>query len=76
MATVRLISDRPNPIRYLVVFDSQTILDNSVMSVVERIPGLLDRPYFLCMKHREKNCHCVASVKAFREGAGLTDNEV
>lgn len=35
MATVRLISDRPKPIRYLVVFSYETILDNAVMSVVE-----------------------------------------
>jgi hypothetical protein len=73
MAGVRKINDFP--LRYLVTHTHRLRLDDCEMSVVEQMLPHPDRPYWLCMKHQDTCCACVAAVITERERIGLGDKE-
>jgi hypothetical protein len=70
VAGVRRIDEYP--IRYVVTFTHVKYLDDCELRVVERIPGLHERPYYLCLKHQQTDCKCVDAVHAYLATGGIT----
>jgi hypothetical protein len=63
------------PERYVVTHTHTQHLDDCEMRVVERIPGLHDRAYYLCLKHHQTDCKCVDEVLRHLAAGGITDTK-
>lgn len=70
MAGVRKLAGYPE--QFVVTHTHLKYLDDCELRVVERIPGLHDRPYYLCLKHQQTDCKCVDAVHAYLAAGGIT----
>lgn len=73
MAGVRKIRD--NPLRYLVTWTHETIMDNCRMSVVEQMHEPPHPSFWWCRTHHDTGCECIIEVKRMRVDIHLDDRD-